>query len=85
MAVKGKRRIKVTDNGKCSVTMYCHDCWTEYELRGFSNEQLDRLYERHCTNEPIQDILPEVDPKWREMFKSATCPDCWDRKLGIKP
>jgi len=29
--------------------------------------------------ELIQNIFPEIEPKWREMFITGMCPDCWDK------
>lgn len=25
----------------------------------------------------IQDVVPNLEAKWREMFISGMCPDCW--------
>ena len=70
------RRIKVTDKGKCSVSMYCQKCSVRYTLTGFSSEQNERLFRRDETKELVQDIIPEVAPRWRELFVSSNCPDC---------
>ena len=77
------KKVKVSRNGKCSVSMYCKKCSTRIELTGFSSEQNDRLYRRDETREKIQDIIPEVPAKWRELFVSGMCPDCWTKNLGL--
>ena len=77
-----KKRVKVTNKGKCEASMYCNFCKVHYALTGFSHEQCERLYNRSETKEKIQDIIPEVEPKWREMFVSRTCPDCWKKMFG---
>ena len=77
------RKVKVSRNGKCSVAMYCSNCKEKFELTGFSSEQNERLYNRDETKEKIQDIIPEVPAKWRELFVSRLCPDCWNRMLGL--
>lgn len=75
-------KVKVSKNGKCSVSMYCRVCSTKYELTGFSSEQNERLYRRDETKEHIQDIIPEVPAEWRELFVSRTCPSCWKKMFG---
>jgi len=30
----------------------------------------------------IQDILPNLEPEYREMFISGMCPKCWDKMIG---
>lgn len=77
------RKVKVSKNGKCSVSMYCCNCSEKFELTGFSSEQNERLYRRDETREKIQDIIPEVPAEWRELFISRICPDCWKKMFGI--
>ena len=77
------RKVKVSSNGKCSVAMYCKSCSERFELTGFSSEQNDRLYRRDETREMIQDIIPEVPVKWRELFVTGWRPDCWNKMLGL--
>lgn len=82
MANTKKIKVKVTNKGKCSVSMYCTVCSKHYEMTGFSSEQNERLYNRSETKESIQSIIPEVDKGWREMFVSKTCPECWKKMFG---
>lgn len=77
------RKVKVSSNGKCSVSMYCKKCSERFELTGFSAEQNERLYNRQDTKEKIQDIIPEVPPKWMELFVTGTCPTCCNKMLGL--
>ena len=77
-----KIKVKVTNKGKCSVSMYCTVCSKHYEMTGFSSEQNERLYNRSETGEKIQAIIPEVDKGWREMFLSKICPECWKKMFG---
>ena len=77
-----RKKVKVSNKGKCSVAMYCNNCSTHYELTGFSSEQNERLYNRDASREKIQDIIPEVEPKWRELFISRICPECWEKMFG---
>lgn len=79
---KGKR-VKVTNKGACSVSMYCQKCSVRYTLTGFSSEQIDRLYNRSETKEREKDIIPDVAPEWRELFISRTCPDCNKKNSGL--
>ena len=30
----------------------------------------------------IQRALPELEPEWRELILSGTCPTCWDEMFG---
>ncbi len=76
------KKVKVTKNGKCSVSINCFSCQTRYELCGFSSKQNDDLYYRDITGKKIQDIIPEVDKGWREMFISGICPECWNKMFG---
>lgn len=76
------KKVNVTKNGKCSVSINCFSCSTRYEMQGFSHEQSERLYNRGITGEKIQDIIPEVDKGWREMFVSGICPECWKKMFG---
>ena len=78
-----RKRVKVTNKGTCQVGIFCRNCGVDYIMTGFSKEQHDRLWNRDETKELIQDILPEVAPEWRELFKSHTCPKCWKKMLGL--
>lgn len=76
------KKVKITNKGNCSVSMYCSRCKTKYELTGLSSEQSDKLYYRDIYGLKIQQIIPEVKPEWREMFISGYCPDCWNKIFG---
>ena len=45
-------------------------------------EVLTEGYERRMNGEKIQDCFPNLNPKYRELMISATCPDCWDKMFG---
>ena len=53
-----RKRVKVTNKGKCSVSMYCQKCSVHYTLTGFSSEQHDRM-------EPLQRHTGEL-PAFRK-------------------
>lgn len=71
-------KIKVSTKGKCSVSLYCRMCGDHYELTGLGSSELDRLYNRFETKELIQDIIPEVPAKWKDLLISHICPTCVD-------
>lgn len=76
------KKVKVTNKGKASISINCFCCNNRYEMQGFSHDQAERLYNRGITGEKIQDIIPDVDKGWREMFISSTCPECWKKMFG---
>lgn len=45
-------------------------------------EQVIRLNKGLSESKHIQDILPELEPRWREMFISGICPDCWETNIA---
>lgn len=71
-----KKRIRVSRNGKCSVSLYCQTCKRRFEIYGLSAEQNERLYERSDTRQIIDEIIPEVPAEWRELLFCHECPDC---------
>lgn len=77
-----KKKVKIANNGKCSVGIFCLTCNVDYELTGLDSVQLERLYNRNETKEKIQDILPDVSAEWRELLISHTCPKCWKKMFG---
>ena len=77
-----RKRVKVANDGKCSVAIYCQECKVQYELYGLSSDQNEKLYNRDETKEHIQDIIPNVPAEWRELFVSRTCPSCWKKMFG---
>jgi hypothetical protein len=39
-------------------------------------------YEKRLAGDLIQRCFPTLDPKFREMLVSGTCPDCWEKMFG---
>lgn len=66
--------IRVLNNDITLVYLTCVKCGAKHTLCLGTNE-VTRLMDGH---EHIQDILPDLSPKMREMFISGFCPKCWD-------
>ena len=59
-----------------SVAVTCPFCENTYIFRGVSRSDV-------CdTSRNIQDIFPDLEPEWREMFISNMCPNCWKKTFG---
>lgn len=44
-----------------------------------TQDQLDRISNRHSTGEYIQDIVPNLTPSQREFLMTGICDDIWNR------
>ena len=54
----------------------CKFCNNTYLFKGL-NEMTVRDRSRN-----IQDILPNLEPEYREIFISGICPECWNNMFG---
>lgn len=63
-------------NEKINVNVPCSFCGSEYVIE-MTMAQFNELQSPH--RRYIQDIIPELAPKMRELFISGMCPKCWDK------
>lgn len=56
----------------------CVACNSE-KVIPMTEEQYIRLENGLSEGVHIQDAVPDMKPKWREMFISGICPDCWKK------
>ena len=61
---------------KCSV------CHKEVDIP-MTKDQENRLKRYQAGEGKIQDLLYDLEPKWREMFLSGNCPECWKKLISI--
>lgn len=47
-----------------------------------TQEQLDRVNNRHSTGEYIQNIVPDLSPAHREFLMTGICNDVWNERLS---
>jgi hypothetical protein len=66
----------VLPNGD-TATVWCAQCGRRYELK-VTREQLQRWR----AGENIQNAMPELPPRDRELFISGTCDHCWREMFG---
>lgn len=59
-----------------SVRVTCVFCRTPYVFKGV------RMRDVCDGSRDIQDIFPDMDPSYREMFISNICPECWDKMFS---
>lgn len=59
----------------------CKKC-KEEKVVPMTAEQYIRLDEGLSIGMHIQDAVPDMEPKWREMFISGICPNCWKKIFG---
>lgn len=59
----------------------CKFCGKEKAVP-MNDDQYERLGKFNRGEGHIQDLLPDVEPKWREMFISGMCPECWKKLFG---
>lgn len=59
------------------LTRACSVCGKEGWVT-VPSEVVDRL----LNNEPIQDVLPDLDKGLREQIKTGIHPECWTKSFG---
>lgn len=68
--------VEVDPNSDENTVVDCKFCGDTYLFKGL-DETL--VYNR---SRNIQDILPNLEPEYREIFISGICPKCWDKMFG---
>ena len=64
--------IEVDPKVNKDALVYCKSCGDAYIFKGLDGDEIRNRVEN------IQDLLPNLAPKYREMFLSGLCPKCWD-------
>ena len=68
--------VDVNPNVEESVVIDCIKCGDTYVFNGVNEAEVENR------SRPIQDILSNMDPSYREMFISGICPKCWNKMFG---
>ena len=68
--------VEVDPNVEESVVIDCIQCGDTYVFNGVNEDEVENR------SRPIQDILSNMDPSYREMFISGICPKCWNKMFG---
>ena len=59
----------------------CSVCHKEFDV-SMTKDQESRLKQYQAGEGKIQDLLYDLEAKWREMFLSGNCPGCWKKLIG---
>ena len=60
-------------NELCGISARCRMCGSEVVLHVRVDD-----YEKWDSGARVQDAFPYIDPEYRELLISGTCPKCWD-------
>lgn len=66
------------DNEKMHYRKKCTFCSKVWEIP-MTYDQYRRLDESLSGGDLLGEAVPDLEPKWREMFLSGMCPDCWEK------
>ena len=79
MNIRAKLGLKspsILTNGMKQLGWGCKFCNDTYKFVGVSDD------EGYDVSRNIQDIFPNLEPEYRELFVSGICPKCWDKMFG---